>query len=274
MRRASTILRRSGLVRAAFALATLPLVCGAQERGIPERRIPIDQLKSGITFSSPNIRSLQADDFANPGMLWVERGAKLWSEPAGSAGVSCERCHQQAEHSMKGAATHSPRIDPATHRLIDLAGQINACQVNRQRAEAFARETEPLLALSAYLGYQSRGLPIHVAIDGEARAYFEAGRKLYYRRMGQMNLACTHCHEQNWGRQLLAETISQGHGSAYPIYRLDWQTVGSLQRRFRSCLYGVRAELWPFGADEYLELELYLAWRAEGLAIETPGVRK
>jgi len=50
--------------------------------------------------------------------------------------------------------------------------------------------------------------------------------------------------------------------------------VGSLQRRMRACLSGIRAEMLPYGAQEYLDLELYLAWRAQGLPIETPGVRR
>ena len=97
---------------------------------------------------------------------------------------------------------------------------------------------------------------------------------MFYRRMGQMNLSCAQCHQDNWGKKLGPETISQGHGVAYPIYRLEWQTMGSLHRRFRSCLAGVRAEPLPLAAPEFLDLELYLAWRASGLPLETPGVRR
>ena len=89
-----------------------------------------------------------------------------------------------------------------------------------------------------------------------------------------MNLACNHCHEQNWERSLLNQPITQGHGNGYPAYRLDWQKMGSLQRRLRACFYGVRAELPAFGADDLIALELFLAWRAQGLSIETPAVRR
>jgi L-cysteine S-thiosulfotransferase len=54
---------------------------------------------------------------------------------------------------------------------------------------------------------------------------------------------------------------------------LEWQEIGSLQRRLRNCLIGMRAEPYPDGAIEYVELELYMAWRANGLRIETPAVR-
>ena len=89
-----------------------------------------------------------------------------------------------------------------------------------------------------------------------------------------MNLACTHCHERSWGRKLLAETISQAHGNPYPAYRLEWQTVGSLHRRLRACFFGVRAERPPAGSQDLLDLELFLAWRSQGLKVETPGVRR
>jgi sulfur-oxidizing protein SoxA len=36
----------------------------------------------------------------------------------------------------------------------------------------------------------------------------------------------------------------------------------------------VRAEIPDYGAQELLELELYLAWRGNGLPVETPGVRR
>jgi sulfur-oxidizing protein SoxA len=175
---------------------------------------------------------------------------------------------------MKGVATRYPRIDPGAARLVNLEGRIQQCRERRQRAAPLKYESEELLALTAYVAYQSRGMPVNATIDLNNRRNFERGRAMYFRRIGQMNLACAHCHDANWGGKLGAETISQGHGNAYPIYRLEWQTVGSLQRRFRSCLSGVRAEMLPYASPEYLDLELYLAWRASGLPMETPGVRR
>ncbi|MFN7087900.1 MAG: sulfur oxidation c-type cytochrome SoxA [Burkholderiales bacterium] len=217
---------------------------------------------------------MQTDDFANPGMLWVARGEKLWREAAGAGGRSCAGCHGDAADSMKGVAVRYPRIDPATAQLVNLEGRINLCRSREQRAEPLRYESEELLALTAYLAHQSRGMPFEVGIDWQNRRNFERGRDFYYRRMGQMNLSCAHCHERNWGRRLLSDTISQGHGNAYPVYRLEWQGVGSLHRRLRSCLYGVRAEPLPAGSPELLDLELFLAWRAQGLPLEAPGVRR
>lgn len=217
---------------------------------------------------------MQADDFANPGMLWVARGEKLWNAPSGRNKQSCAVCHQDAASSMKGVAARYPRIDPATGKVINIEGRINACRERNQAADPLQYESEELLALAAYVAYQSRGMPVTVAADAATRPHLDHGREIYYRRQGQMNLACTHCHEQNAGRKLLADTISEGHGNAYPAYRLEWQSVGSLHRRLRACYYGVRAVMPAFGSDELLDLELYLARRAAGLTVETPGVRR
>jgi sulfur-oxidizing protein SoxA len=231
-------------------------------------------LRSGIQFAGAEARAMQADDFANPGMLWVTRGERMWREPAGSAGKSCASCHGAAEESMKGVATRYPRVDPAAARLVNVSGRINICRERNQGAPPFAQESAELLALDAYVSHQSRGLPKNVSIDGASAPFFERGRALYYRRLGQMNISCGQCHDRNWGRALLNETISQGHGTGFPAYKTSWQTLGSLQRRIRACYSGVRAEMPGYGAADLLDLELFLAWRANGLAIETPAVRR
>lgn len=248
------------------------LALGLGTTAAQERAIPLSALRSGITFAGSDVRALQADDDANPGMLWVQRGGELWIAPA--PGGSCASCHRDAAASMHGVAARYPAFDPASGDVQDLEARINRCRTGRQRAAAWPRETEDLLALTTYIAYQSRGVPLNVAIDGPARASFDRGRELYFKRHGQMNLACAQCHDQNWGGRLLAETISQGHGTAFPAYRLEWQRVGSLERRIRACYFGVRAEMPAPGARELTDLELYLGWRAQGLPIEAPGVRR
>lgn len=236
--------------------------------------IPPEERRSGYSFLSRETQAMQDDDLANPGMLWVQEGESLWRKAADASGKSCTSCHGDAAISMKGVATHFPIFDAQAGRVINLEQRINQCRVKRQQAPPFVYESEALLALTAYVVYQSRGLPIRVTVDGPARLFFEAGRALFLTRQGQFNLACTQCHEDRWGQRLRNEPISQGYGNAYPAYRLEWQTIGSLQRRLRNCNIGVRAEPYPYGAQEYVNLELYLAWRAQGLPMETPGVRR
>jgi sulfur-oxidizing protein SoxA len=115
-------------------------------------------------------------------------------------------------------------------------------------------------------------MPITITVD-RMLEFLESGRALFHRRQGQLNLSCSQCHDDNWGKRLAGNVIPQGHATGYPIYRLEWQTVGSLQRRLRNCMTGMRAEPYGFGSPEHVALELYLAWRARGLPVETPAVR-
>ncbi len=254
------------IVLLAAAALSSPIASGQQ------RALPLDRLRSGLEFTGPDARAMQADDVANPGLLWVERGEKSWRDAAN--GKSCASCHGDAAASMRGVAARYPAFDPTAGEVIDLEARVNACRVRHQGATALERESDDLLALTAYVAYQSRGIPVAASIDGPAHAAFERGRAFYNALHGQMNLSCAQCHEGNWGKRLYAETISQGHGNAFPAYRLEWQTLGSLQRRIRACLFGIRAEMPRPGAPELTELELYLAWRAQGLPLEAPGVRR
>jgi sulfur-oxidizing protein SoxA len=175
---------------------------------------------------------------------------------------------------MKGVASRYPRHDPAIGRVVNLDERIDACNRGHQSSEGFAPNSPAALALGAFVAHQSRGSPMAVSIDGPARAAFERGRVLFGTRIGQLNLACTHCHDASWGKTLLAEPISQGQPTGWPAYRLDWQSLGSLQRRLRACFAGVRAEPPPYGSGDLVALELYLAWRARGMMMEAPGVRR
>ncbi len=220
-------------MRGACLLVAVLVVANALAQ---ERTLPLQVLRSGITFAGADVRAMQDDELANPGLLWVSRGEELWNTAAGTAQKSCASCHGSATTSMRGVAARYPAAEKATGKVLDLEARIAACRTQRQDAPALPRESDDLLALATYVAYQSRGMPLAVSIDGPAGTAFERGRTFYMQRHGQMNLACTQCHDENWGRKLLVETISQGHPTAFPAYRLEWQGVGSLQRRIRACL--------------------------------------
>ena len=234
---------------------------------------PPPDRRSGYDFMSRETRAMQDDDTANPGMLWVLEGGAAWGRAAGAAGRACADCHGAAAASMQGVAARYPAFDPAQGRPIDLEQRINRCRVERQQAPPLAWESRELLALTAYVARQSRGLPISVAIDARTRPHLEAGRAIWERRQGQIDLACRQCHDDNWGRQLAGNVIPQAHPTGYPLYRLEWQGLGSLQRRLRNCLVGIRAEPYDYGAPELVDLELFVMWRARGMPLESPAVR-
>jgi len=235
--------------------------------------IPSEERRSGYELMAPETRAIQDDDATNPGMLWVLDGEALWNRKAGAAQRACADCHGDARASMKGVAARHPAFDPARSRPVNLEQRINACRAERQKAAPLAYESKELLALTAYVARQSRGLPIEPAIDARTRPFLAAGRETFNRRQGQLNLSCALCHDDNWGKHLAGSVIPQAHPTGYPLYRLEWQGLGSLQRRLRNCLAGIRAQVPGFGAAEFVDLELFLMWRARGMKIETPAVR-
>jgi sulfur-oxidizing protein SoxA len=235
--------------------------------------IPPAERRSGFSFMSPDTQAMQNEDTANPGMLWVLDGETLWKAKAGAAGKACADCHGDISASMKGVAARYPAFDNGLGRPADLEQRINLCRVGHQQAPPLPYESRELLALTALVAQQSRGVAIETGADPQLKPFIDKGRELFMQRQGQLNLACANCHDDNWDKRLAGAAITQAHPTGYPLYRLEWQSLGSLQRRLRGCITGVRAQAYDFGAPELVELELYLMTRARGLTVETPAVR-
>ncbi len=256
-----------------FALPALNLAAREIESFADHDDLPRGTVVSGFEFLTRETQALQQDDFANPGGLWQDKGEQLFAATDG--GRSCASCHSTAsDRLLAGAAARYPAVDAKTGALLNLEGRINACRTRYQQRIALPYESNDLLALSAYVAGLSRGMPYRVAIDGPARRFFEQGRAYFFQRKGQLNLACNQCHDDNWGKLLRGERISQGQPTAFPGYRLEWQTFGSLHRRLQDCDAGVRATRQVLGSEIYVSVELYLARRAADLRSEAPGVRR
>lgn len=247
--------------RLALALLACFSIASAEER------------RSGLLDMRPEAQAMQRDDSMNPGMLWVLDGEAHWQRKPSAAAPACADCHGDAASSMRGGAARYPAWDKTNNAPIDLAGRINQCRQTRQSMPPMPREGQELLALTSFVANQSRGLPIAPPEDGDMRTLRAFGETIYRTRLGQLDLSCAQCHDDHAGRRLAGSIIPQGHPTAYPIYRLEWQGVGSLQRRLRGCMVGVRAEPFAYGSAEFIAIEAYLMERARGMVLETPGVR-
>lgn len=245
------------MTRAAALLAGAVLAAVACAAAADERR-------SGFDFMSPATQAMQRDDAANPALLWQKDGEARFA-------ADCARCHEPA--AMRGVAARHPVWDAASGKPLTLGGRIAACQVRHVKGPNLAADSEARLALETFVAAQSRGLPIAPPADARLEPWRARGRALFEQRLGQLDLACMHCHDRAAGQRLGGSPIPQAHPTAYPIYRLEWQTVGSLQRRMRGCLSGVRAEPFGWDSDEATALELFLMQRAAGMPVESPGVR-
>lgn len=227
--------------------------------------------QSSYELMSPENKVMQDDASLNPAMFWVTDGQALWDQKLGSQNKACSNCHGDIKKSMRGVAARFPKV--ASGKLYTLEGQINACRMNAQKVPALAYESKELLALTTAIAIESKGMPIAVQKTAENSRFMNQGQQWFNKRMGQLNLSCAQCHEDRAGLKLGGSFIPQGHPNAYPIYRLEWQTVGSLQRRLRNCMSGVRAEQFAYGSPEMAQLELFLMWRSKGMPMESPGVR-
>jgi sulfur-oxidizing protein SoxA len=249
--------------RALFAAALLLWGCATPA---PDTR------KSGFEFMGAATQTMQRDDGANPAMLWRQEGEVLWAQAPAATARSCASCHGQPVN-MRGVAAGYPAWDEASGRPVNLGTRINLCRQRHQGQSPLPAEHQELLSLEVLVGQQSRGLPMAPPADPRLQPFRERGAQLFAQRIGQLDLSCAQCHDQLAGGRLAGSPIPQGHATGYPIYRLEWQGVGSLGRRIRGCMTGVRAEPLATGSVEMVELELHLASRAMGMPVETPAVR-
>lgn len=232
----------------------------------------LSEVMSGWHFRSDETQAMQADDFDNPGMIFVEQGIEIWNKVDGSEGKSCASCHGSPEE-MAGVRPVYPKWNEAAGEVRTLQMQVNDCRENRMGAEAWKTDKGGSIPMEAMLASVSRGLPVNVAIDGPAQATWEKGKEIYYTRFGQLELSCANCHEDNYGNMIRADHLSQGQINGFPTYRLKNARLNGTQSRFKGCIRDTRAETFNPGSPEFVALELYVASRGNGLSVEGPSVR-
>jgi sulfur-oxidizing protein SoxA len=223
-----------------------------------------DTRRSGLLDMQPSTQALQRDDGQNPGWLWLQGGERDFKR-------DCASCHTTA--SLRGVASRYPAWDERGGKPVSLQGRIQQCRVRHLEQAPWAPEDDTLLGLETYIAHASRGLPIKPPADPRLQPWRARGEALFQQPLGQLALSCAQCHDQHAGGKLAGSTIPQGHPTGYPLYRLEWQGLGSLQRRLRNCMTGVRAEPFAPGSDEFTALEVWLMQRAAGMPLETPAVR-
>ncbi|MEK9848907.1 MAG: sulfur oxidation c-type cytochrome SoxA [Candidatus Puniceispirillum sp.] len=274
MRLVVTLTMALGLVATA-AFAKTPYHDGTAEVIKPtDKRHPLTEIVSGYDFRKAMIRDVQDDDFANPAILIADYGEELWTTVDGSAGKSLSEMFEAcAEVPLDTVGAVYPRYHDGAGKVISLEQVINMCRETAMGAKPYKWESREMLGITAYIRMQSRGARVNVAVDGNAAKAFARGKELYYTRVGQLDMSCAHCHEDNYGNYIRADMLSQGNINGFPTYRLKWNGVGSTHRRFRGCMKNIRATPLPYGHDDYVALELYVAWRGNGLKVEAPSYR-
>ncbi len=228
---------------------------------------------SGSEYLSEQMRELQNDDFANPGMEVVAYGSSLFHK-TDEEGKRCADCHgnEGKQLNLQRIARY-PVYSEDQERPITLQDQINICFEERMDNFPLVYDCREMVGLETYLRYLARGQIVNVQTDGSMTPFYEKGKALYHQRFGQLEMSCYHCHDQHRGAWLRGQRLNQGQSNGFPVYRLSTSRVTSLHRRFSECLRSFRAEPFLPGSDEYINLELYVTSRGNGLKIETPAIR-
>ncbi|BBU54814.1 SoxAX cytochrome complex subunit A [Mameliella alba] len=233
----------------------------------------LDEIISGWHFRSDETQQLQADDFENQGMIFVDQAMDIWNTAEGSEGKACSDCHADPADSMAGVAATYPKWNADAGELRTVQMQVNDCRVNRMGADAWKYDATDAVSMEAMIASHSRGMPVNVAIDGPVADAWEKGKEIYYTRYGQLELACASCHEENYGNYIRADHLSQGQINGFPTYRLKNAKLNGAHSRFKGCIRDTRAETFSPGSDEFIALELYVKSRGNGLSVEGPSVR-
>lgn len=230
----------------------------------------LDTIYSGWVFRTDETQALQTDDFDNPAFVFLDQAIDQWDVVEGSEGKACSSCHEDVAD-FAGLKATLPRVEGG--ELVTLTNLVNECVTDRMGAEAWKYSGSKMSGMTALIAHQSRGMAMNVKIDGDAAPFWEAGKELYYTRVGQLDMACSNCHEDNYGNMIRADHLSQGQINGFPLYRLKNAKINTTHGRFKGCMSNIRATPYAEGSPEFKALELYIASRGQGLSVETPAVR-
>jgi sulfur-oxidizing protein SoxA len=228
--------------------------------------------QSGYELLSEELKAMQDDEFANPGMLTVDRGRELFNKP-GFNGKSCASCHGSEGEKLdpRRIATYpvyEPKRGPVT-----LQSQINRCYADREEEFPMLYDADKLIALETFVRHLARGEKVNVDISGPMRKHYEAGREIFHTRIGQRDMACVQCHEIYAGQRLRGQVLNQAQVNGFPIYRITDGKIMSLHEKYIGCYGTLRALPYQPGSEEYIDLEVFMTARGNGLRIETPAIR-
>ena len=214
------------------------------------------------------------DPTENQGMWAVDEGAELF-QAKGPEGKSCADCHASPEETFKTWSASMPKWEPRMNKVLGVEEFITRHAKATTGAE-YLMQSDENIALSVYLRNLANGTPINVDIESEgAKEAAERGKALMDRKIGQLNMACTDCHNKaanHWTRgQWLGE--SKGQIPHFPTWRTSRTEIWDIRKRFQWCNVAIRANELPPDAPEYGEIELYLTWLNNGLPVNAPGIR-
>jgi sulfur-oxidizing protein SoxA len=221
-----------------------------------------DFAAGGAAFD-PDLRA-KIDENANAGAESVAAGRKLWTARF-KDGRSLSGCFPNGGRRV---AALYPQYDTRLKRIVTLETAVNQCLKTHGETLYDPGDAKTTGVVLAYVRSLSDGQKVNVRVPQAAEERFEAGRKLYFTRMGQRNFACASCHLQGAGKRFADAALSPPIGQAahWPVIREGAPVT--IQARMRECLELMGAAPFAFGSEELNHLEYFLGYLSNGIALK------
>ncbi len=245
--------------------------------------VPFSEYVNGIYALDADRRAAWEDfeSFSPPYEEAVDLGKKLFKKPFAN-GKTYGSCFPKGGI---GVRQNYPYFDPASGTVKTLEAEINECRV-KNGEQPLPWKKGDIAAISAYMGYTSRGKVIDVKVPNDPRAQeiYERGKHHFYSKRGQLNFSCADCHVYNSGNMIRADMLSPAMGQVthFPVWRKKWAEgaegptagLGTLHRRYEGCNKQVRAHPFKAQSDEYTALEYFHSYLSNGLKVNAPSMRQ
>ncbi len=202
----------------------------------------------------------------------VDKGRRMWETPFAN-GKTYADCFPGGGRNVAG---DYPYFDEKLGKVVTFEMALNMCRKANGEREYDYADMNTMGTLEVYARSLSDGMKMNIKIDTpRARAAYDKGRELYFRRMGQLNFACASCHVEAAGKHVRNEFLSPAIGQAthWPLFRGDG-ALFTLQRRYSACQGMIRAAAFKMGSEEYNDLEYYHSYISNGLPLQAAVWRK
>ncbi len=251
--------------------------------------VPLYAVAQSASDQLQEYRDMLAD--GNPAELYEMEGEELWVKPMGSKNASLEQCDLGLGPGVvQGAAAQLPRYFADTDRVQDLESRLMTCMENLQgiaqadviKASFGKGVRQPMEAIVAYVVGQSKGMTIQVpATHPKEQEMVAIGEKVFFLQGGPMDFSCASCHAVDGQRIRMQDlpNLTEHEGAAagwgnWPAYRVSNGTFWTMQRRLNDCYRQQRMPFPVFGSDVTIALSMYMANKANGGEMNTPGLKR
>jgi L-cysteine S-thiosulfotransferase len=235
--------------------------------------VPLNDFVNGPYSMDADLRKQwQAIDDFPPYDFAIDRGKQMFATPFKN-GKTYGDCFPDKGI---GIRQNYPYFDDKTGEVITLELALNRCrQANGEELYSYVKDE--MASLTAYMAFTSRGKPFDIKIPNDPRALaaYQKGEEYFYTRRGQLNFSCASCHVQNPGNHIRTEVLAPALGivAAMPIYRSEWNGMGTMSRRLVTCNSQVRGVPLKPQDELYRDVEYYLSYMSNGLPVSGPGAR-